>query len=190
MLVLGPELDPVIAQLHISSIQEIPACDRRRKLLDRAPYCGVTPILIDIKELFLEGTVRFEVPSLGLSPGLSKQRRDTGGLIIQPASHTGVGLVFNGGFEIGGKGSKCGLIRCFAAVRVPALDGNHSLRQRVLHDIVLDRAEQHLSDRNDEGQKHKGQQGQDQGHRPHFLPPECPVQAVLERPAIGGKYGT
>ncbi len=69
--------------------------------------------------------------------------------------------------------------------RIPVGERRDGLRQGVRDDLVLDRAQQHVADREEEGDEHEGQERRDQHQRPNQRAEDAdrPAQQCRSKPA-------
>src|SRR5690606_5111394 len=90
--------------------------------------------------------------------------------------------------QVHGQGPEDRLGRRLARCRVPAPEGPHRIGQRVVDDLVLDRTEQHVRDRRDEGDEHEDQQWRDQRQCTELLAAPRAREALLQRCPVGGLH--
>ena len=83
-----------------------------------------------------------------------------------------MGLVFGGKHHVGVQRRENFFGGGLTAFGIPLLKGDDRARQRFRNDLVLDRPEQHVGNRHDEGQENEKQQRRDQHQRPHLLKQE------------------
>ena len=145
--------------------------------------CQVCPSLVYCYDLVPEGSFgdAFRPPSR-----FPEQAHHAGLFVIQAPPCTAQGLVLEGLLNIQYQGLEHEFRWQLLARGVPALNGQRRARKNGRNNLVVDAAEQHVDDRENERDQQERQNGDDQQECTDAPAGRRPAQARLQRHAVGG----